>query len=68
MTLDRRPLDPDLWVIAYQEPGSGELKMLDGLPNERMAEVFVGTLQRRGCVVHAARTQRDLMKALGARC
>lgn len=63
----RTPVEPDRWVIVYQEPGSGGLKMLDGLASDRAAELMVKALQGRGCVVHAARTQRDLMRALGAR-
>lgn len=64
---DRRPLDPDLWVIAYQEPGSGVMRFVEGLPSDRAAEAMVKVLQSRGCVVHAARTQRDMAKAMGAR-
>lgn len=64
---DRRPLDPDLWVIAYQEPGSGVMRFVEGLPSDRAAEAMVKVLQSRGCVIHAARTQKDMAKAMGAR-
>lgn len=65
MPADRRPIDPDLWLIAYQEPGSAELRFLGGLPSDRAAELRVKDLMSRGCVVHAARTQQDMAKALG---
>ena len=64
---DRQPLDPDLWVIAYQERGSGKMRFIEGLPSERAADEKCRGLYARGCVVHAARTQRDFAKAMGAR-
>ena len=64
---DRTPVDPASWVIVYQGPGSGALEMIGGLASERAAEAMVKVLQSRGCVVHAARTQRDMAKAMGAR-
>mgnify|MGYP000219833119 CR=1 FL=1 len=67
MMNDRRPLDPDLWVIAYQEPGSGVMRFAEGLPSERAADEKCRGLYSRGCVVHAARTQRDMAKAMGIR-
>lgn len=64
---DRRPIEPDAWVILYQPPGSGGLAMADGLASLADADRKVSDLQRRGCVVHAVRTRGDLMRALGAR-
>lgn len=60
------PIDPDLWVIAYQERGSGAFEWARAA-TERAADEMTRRLIARGCVVHAARTQRDLMRALGAR-
>ena len=54
-------------MIAYQEPGSGELMFTGGIASERAADEKCRGLYARGCVVHAARTQRDLAKALGIR-
>jgi hypothetical protein len=66
MTSDRIPLDPDLWVIAYQERGSGAFEWAKAA-TERAADEMTRRLIARGCVVHAARTQRDTAKALGIR-
>ena len=65
-TSDRVPLDPDRWVIVYQGPGSGDLQSRT-CPTERAADEMTRRLIAGGCVVHAARSQRDLMRAIGAR-
>ena len=61
----RLPIDPDLWVIAYQEPGSGVMRFAEGLPSERAADEKCRGLHSRGCVVHAVRTRGDMAKAMG---
>lgn len=66
MPTDRVPLDPDRWVIVYQGRGSGDLSSCV-VASERAADATTRQLIARGCVVHAARTQKDLMKAIGAK-
>ena len=62
----RIPVEPDRWVIVYQRPDSGDLELSVCL-TERAADTTTRQLIARGCVVHAARTQRDLMRAIGAK-
>lgn len=66
MASDRVPLDPDRWVIVYQGRGSGDLSSCV-VASERAADATTRQLIASECVVYAARTQRDLMKAIGAR-
>lgn len=56
-------LDPKRWIVLYQEKNSINIEM-KAYTSDMMADAAVRSLQERGHVVHAVRTQSDLVRAL----